>query len=251
MIYPIEPKRVDTYPCHKPPWGFVDIIVIFILIMLFGVFFGLFGARLVNRVLVLFPQMGSFKAAALYTAGFLQGILLVALVLISAWLRKGSLASLGLQNFSWRSLFVYGVNGGFGVFLLVTILMSLITSFVDQPLEPQPVAELILNARSWSQIILPLVLVGIFAPVSEELFFRGFIFPVLRSRLGAVWGIIATACFFGIMHFDLVRFIPLAIGGACLAFFCEKSKSLYPAIAAHSMWNTVMTLFVFFYNMNL
>ena len=229
----------------------MDIIVVVVLIFLFTVFFTIFGLRLSNWVLSIFPGIGSIEVAVVFTADFLQSILIVLFVLGSAWIRKAPLTALGFGNFNWNNLFLYGIIGGMGVFLMVTVIMSLLISLFPQPIQPQAIAELILNARGWEQILPLLLLVGVFAPVSEELFFRGFIYPVLRSRFGVVWGITATACLFGLIHYDLVRFIPLALGGACLNIFCEKSKSIYPAIAAHSMWNTVMTLFIIFYNMTL
>lgn len=184
-------------------------------------------------------------------AGFLQGILMVVFVLFAVRIRKAPLAALGVGSINLRNILFYGVLGGTGVFLLVTVIMAMIISFLPQTPQPQAVADLILNARGWEQIASLLLLVGVIAPVSEELLFRGFIYPVLRSRIGVSWGITATACLFGLMHFDLVRFVPLAIGGACLNIFCEKSNSIYPAIAAHSMWNTVMALIVIVFNMTL
>jgi uncharacterized protein len=38
------------------------------------------------------------------------------------------------------------------------------------------------------------------APLMEELFFRGFLYPVLARRLGAFWGIVLTALPFGLLH---------------------------------------------------
>jgi len=37
-------------------------------------------------------------------------------------------------------------------------------------------------------------------PLMEELFFRGFLYPVLERRLGVVWGVLLTALPFGLMH---------------------------------------------------
>ena len=39
-----------------------------------------------------------------------------------------------------------------------------------------------------------------FGPLMEELFFRGFLYPVLARRLGIVWGVLLTALPFGLMH---------------------------------------------------
>src|SRR5208282_3962920 len=37
-------------------------------------------------------------------------------------------------------------------------------------------------------------------PLMEELFFRGFLYPVIARRMGAVWGILLTALPFGLIH---------------------------------------------------
>src|SRR5260370_9020801 len=38
-------------------------------------------------------------------------------------------------------------------------------------------------------------------PLMEELFFRGFLYPVIARHLGAVWGILFTAVPFGLIHY--------------------------------------------------
>lgn len=47
-------------------------------------------------------------------------------------------------------------------------------------------------------------LISIFAitlgPLMEELFFRGFLYPLIARRLGAVWGVLLTALPFALMH---------------------------------------------------
>ena len=37
-------------------------------------------------------------------------------------------------------------------------------------------------------------------PLMEELFFRGFMYPVLARRMGAAWGVVLTALPFGLIH---------------------------------------------------
>jgi len=239
------------YPRLRPRWGLIDCGVILVAVFVYSVLFGLYGYPLVNKVLLLFPTIGSYEAAFLMTAGFLQHILIILLIFILVFLRKAPLAALGLKKCSWNSIFIYGICGGLAVLLLVTVVMSLFISLSPQPPQPQPIAELILNTHDWRQVVLLLVLVSVLAPVSEEMLFRGFIYPVLRFRFGIVGGIVISASLFGAMHLDLIRFLPLALGGACFALFCEKSASIYPAMIAHSIWNTVMTLLAFFYKLTL
>ncbi len=240
-----------SYPRLHPRWGLIECGLILILIIVYGILFGLYGYPLVNWVYSIFPAIGSFEAAYVFTAVFLQSILIIMLILGVVYLRKAPLAAVGLQKCSWNNLFFYGITGGLGVLILVTVVMSIIISFFPQPPDPQPIAELIFSVRGWIQVLPILLLTGFFAPVSEELFFRGFLYPVLRCRFGVIGGIVTSACIFGAMHLDLVRFLPLALGGACLAIFCERAASVYPAIVAHSMWNTIMTLLAFFYKLAL
>lgn len=37
-------------------------------------------------------------------------------------------------------------------------------------------------------------------PLMEELFFRGFLYPVVARRLGVIWGVVLTALPFGLIH---------------------------------------------------
>jgi membrane protease YdiL (CAAX protease family) len=47
--------------------------------------------------------------------------------------------------------------------------------------------------------LLAIIAVSI-GPLLEELFFRGFMYPVLARRMGAAWGIVLTALPFGLIH---------------------------------------------------
>jgi membrane protease YdiL (CAAX protease family) len=44
------------------------------------------------------------------------------------------------------------------------------------------------------------------------------------------------------MHFDFIRFLPLAVGGLVLTWLYEKTKSLWSVIIAHGVWNILMTV---------
>lgn len=238
----IDPEDKVSFPYFRPPWSLADVIIIILLVYICELAFLFLGRPLIYQ----FPELGNPELVFFLAAGFLQVILLVGFVLGCVHLRKAPFAALGLGRLSWSDLFNYGVVGGMGVFLLVTTIMAVMISFFPQPPQPQPLAELIMSAGDWRGLLLPLLLVGVGAPLSEELYFRGFVYPVLRSRIGVAWGIIITACFFAALHFDPVRFFPLALGGAFLTYFREKTGSLYPSLAAHSVWNVVMTFFAFY-----
>jgi membrane protease YdiL (CAAX protease family) len=197
-------------------------------------------------VLFFFPGIHSPRLASFLLGGLIQTVVLGGLVLgFARGKSRAPFTYLGLTRFSWRDLLITGIVGGSSIFSLVILVMALIISILPHYPQPQPFAELILETREWHEMVIPLILGGILAPLGEELYFRGFIYPVFRSRFGVFPAVLITSIFFAALHFDLVRFFPLALGGAGLTLICEKTGSLFPALAAHSTWNVAMTLLVF------
>lgn len=108
--------------------------------------------------------------------------------------------------------------------------------------EPQSFALAVEGVDSIWQLM-PLVLLGGFiVPLKEEMIFRGLIYPPLRQGYGKAKGILSAGLFFGLMHFDLIRFVPLVIGGLVLTFLYERSKSLWTSVVAHGVWNILMVI---------
>ncbi len=83
--------------------------------------------------------------------------------------------------------------------------------------------------------IFQFILLVFVAPVSEEIFYRGFIYPVVRNRLGILVGIIVTSLFFALVHAS--SFLLLFSLSFFLCFTYEKNRSLIPAILVHAFYN--------------
>jgi membrane protease YdiL (CAAX protease family) len=87
------------------------------------------------------------------------------------------------------------------------------------------------------------VLIIVAAPISEEIFFRGFMFGGLRKRLSFAWAALISAVIFGAFHYTGVNslgVIPqLAILGLVQAWLYERSGSIYPTIALHMFNNAI------------
>ena len=92
------------------------------------------------------------------------------------------------------------------------------------------------------------------APLSEEIFYRGFIFPFFQSKTNSFWGVVITAIFFGVSHFFNVGSAFILLGlfmfyGLVLTFVRYFTNSLIPPIIIHLIHNAVlMTSFLFFGN---
>lgn len=97
---------------------------------------------------------------------------------------------------------------------------------------------------AWTRA-LGFVLVGFAAPVSEELFFRGFAHSVFRRNLGKGAAIVSAALF-ALIHFYVVHFVPIFLLGLILAWIYDWRKNLLTPIVAHGVMNALVaaTLFI-------
>jgi len=87
------------------------------------------------------------------------------------------------------------------------------------------------------------VLIVVAAPLSEEIFFRGYIFGGLRRRLSFPAAGLISAAIFGVFHYTgpgSVAVLPqLALLGFALAWVYEETGSIYPTIAIHALNNAL------------
>jgi len=78
-------------------------------------------------------------------------------------------------------------------------------------------------------------------PLMEELFFRGFLYPVLARRLGVILGIVLTALPFGLMHYLQYRswaaVLIIVLVGVVLTTVRAVTKSVASSFLAHVGYN--------------
>jgi hypothetical protein len=99
-----------------------------------------------------------------------------------------------------------------------------------------------LASASTAGLLLAVLVIGVLAPVGEELFFRGYMLTRLREAWRAGPAILVTALAFGLIHGESVHTV-LAVGiGLYLGFVVERSASVLPAVICHVANNTVSVL---------
>lgn len=91
-------------------------------------------------------------------------------------------------------------------------------------------------------VLLLLLLIAVMAPIAEELFFRGMIYPLIRNSWGRVAAIILSALIFSFFHFIPILIPALFFIGLILALLREWSNSIIPCIILHMMQNGVVVL---------
>jgi membrane protease YdiL (CAAX protease family) len=91
-----------------------------------------------------------------------------------------------------------------------------------------------------------LVLTVLIAPVIEETFFRGFVFGGLMKRWGPVWGALGSGLLFGAAHLGNSGYfyvVPPIIGiGVLFAWSYRYSRSIFPSMAAHFLFNLIQMI---------
>ncbi len=80
----------------------------------------------------------------------------------------------------------------------------------------------------------------ILIPLTEELFFRLYLYSFFRKRLGVIAGMIMTSLVFGFTHG--LRSVALLIGmeSMALLIFLEHTRSILPGLVLHGGFNTLI-----------
>jgi membrane protease YdiL (CAAX protease family) len=158
---------------------------------------------------------------------------LLSLALFFLWKKdlKSTFSAIGFPGRLKDGVF-YGAMTLSAIFLVLFALgiMAILLGFNDQEKVSDKIASLPL-------IVLIFAVVG--APITEELFFRGF----LTQRTG----IIASALLFGLMHFaygSIVEVLGACVIGLVLATSFKLTKSVTPCILAHMAYNAISITFM-------
>jgi len=85
-----------------------------------------------------------------------------------------------------------------------------------------------------------LIVVG--APISEEVFFRGYVFGCLEHLWGRHVALWSSAALFAAVHFYTIHFLPIFLLGYLLARLYETRRSLVTPIIAHATLNGLVAL---------
>lgn len=100
----------------------------------------------------------------------------------------------------------------------------------------------IARGPSW---ILGLLIVGIGAPLSEELLFRGFLLSALaRSRLGFLGASLITTALWTALHagYSIVGLVEIFAVGLLFSWLLWRTGSVRVTIVCHAVYNTLIML---------
>ena len=161
----------------------------------------------------------------------------------------GAAAWFSVRRYScgWQALgFRRAVRGGWWVPVVVVLAAWLTLAVYFLIVELAGLGELVPESTlpedffdNPAIVVLVGVLAVLVAPIAEETFFRGFLFAGLRVRWGTFWAALASGLLFAALHFNLGSIVPFTVIGMLLAWAYVFSGSLWTAIGAHFVFNSV------------
>jgi hypothetical protein len=124
--------------------------------------------------------------------------------------------------------------------ILAYVALTVVYTLILQPKSNDPIAP----SDRYGTLIGTCVIIIVVAPLMEEIFFRGFLYRILRGRLGLWPALVIDGALFGAVHVSSGG--PLAVAliaplGFLLCLVYERSGSLYPCIALHALNNAIVS----------
>jgi membrane protease YdiL (CAAX protease family) len=231
---PARPDAEDRWPMIR--WGTREFVPV--ALMPFGLV--LFAYYLVFG----FLGWDSDGGGVVVTAS--QQLALLLPIAIYVRRTRGSLATLGLRRGGWTWADVFaGIGAGFGAIVAGTIAIAITIAVVRAITGNEPSTSSALDDTTGPWLALNALMAVLFAPVCEEVYFRGFLFQGLRGRMRFAGAALLSASFFAFVHVEPIRFFGLAVMGVILAAVFERRRTLVASMVAHTTVNLVAVVLLF------
>ena len=134
-------------------------------------------------------------------------------------------------------LFVVGI-GLMGLINITVALMMYLGKFFPQIVSSLEVYNKASEELMKGNMMLSILAITIFAPISEELMLRGTLFTENERLLPYKWAIILNGIVFGVFHFNLFQGAYALIGGIVFCAVYYYTESIYASILLHMINNT-------------
>lgn len=234
--------RAADAPFPGRRWGLGDVLL--------GYSIALAGAQLVLAAILTATGRSieevddlPLSLVALSQAGLWIGLLGAPLV-ATRLKGRGLVADLDLRA-RWQDLWRGGAIGTALQLIALPLLYWPLLELLDKSSSDLegPARELTDRADGPLGVVLLVLIVGIGAPVVEEIFYRGlFQRALLKRGLPAAAAIGISAVVFGLSHLQLLQLPALVLFGVVAGVLAHRSGRLGPAIAAHVAFNMVTVI---------
>jgi membrane protease YdiL (CAAX protease family) len=227
-----------------PAWDGWDILRLIVLTVV-ALFAGVFAVLFITHRWV-YPHTRLVEIArfplVLVAGQALAYLLILAYMYVLVTRERRRLDFLAAIHWNWPSNVAIWVLTGF----VLSFVLQLLSHFLPIPKE-LPIDNFFRTpAEAWALAILSVTL----APLMEELFFRGFLYPVLARRLGLPVAVFLTALAFALLHGAQLMFswgavLIIFVVGLVLTMVRAKTNSVAAGVIIHMAYNGTITIAMF------
>jgi sodium transport system permease protein len=134
--------------------------------------------------------------------------------------------------------------------LLLTVAAALLVAHLDPatPLSLQPLGRPASGPASLHGLAeLPpasrwqfLLILGVLPALCEEIAFRGLILSGLERRFRPWTAVLLSSFLYAVCRMHIFQLVPFFLAGVVLALIVRRTRSLWPALAFHLVWNLLL-----------
>jgi uncharacterized protein len=239
-----QPAELVPAPPPHPAWNGWDVLRLTFLTLV-ALFVGVFTVLLIARWWF-YPHMALGEIARVplvVVAGqSLAYLLILAYMYVLVTRERRRHDFLAAIHWNWPSNIVVYVLAGLVLSLSLQGLAHLLPIPKELPID----SFFRTPAEAWALGILSITL----APLIEELFFRGFLYPVLARRLGLPVAVFLTALGFALLHGAQLGFawgpvLVIFLVGIVLTMVRAKQNSVAASVLIHMAYNGTITVAMF------
>ncbi|MBU1061595.1 MAG: CPBP family intramembrane metalloprotease [Candidatus Omnitrophica bacterium] len=226
-------------------WGIMDLVKVVIIIIFTSYLIGM----LEGLIFKVFHLDIGLNLRMMFNTFFIDISAAIVIFYFVAVKYREKLHILGLRFGSFFRNIISGIT--VYIFMLPVLLVILLLSIAFLNLlgyspPSQPVFEVFMEEKRSQVLLFLTIFVSIFGPVTEEIFFRGFMYSAIKKHVGVLGAAVLSASIFSILHTNIVGFLPIMILGILLAYLYEATGSLVASITVHIVHNSIIVGFVFF-----
>lgn len=209
---------------------------------------GLVGVVIVVAVLAIWLNIQSWSPSSRLL--FLSGIIGTAMFVIPLWFgpirHKVSIRTLGLGRYPTSIFWAVGAP-----LILMSLILcfnaaySLAVEFFGIELFALPIYPNGFGFEGYA-LLLGFVILALWGPLSEEVFFRAYVFSGLISNTNFKIAIVISSCLFALSHLTIGMVIPALFAGILLSWLYYKTRSIWPSFTVHALQNALAFLVVTF-----
>jgi membrane protease YdiL (CAAX protease family) len=241
-LSPPPPERPEVPPgveapaqaAPRWPWGFgfaAFAVALLITVVVAGVVAAVAGVE---------PGEQRSPTFTIVAALIQDGALVAAALLFASFVARPRAWHFGLRRTAFWPAVGWAALGLVSFYVFAGIYGAAVDPKVEQRITESLGAD-----QGTVGLILAGCVVMILAPLAEEFFFRGFFYRALRGRFGVLAAALIDGVVFGFVHYNfegleaLLILPPLMVLGAIFCLVYEKTGSIWPVVALHTINNAI------------